>query len=305
MGVQGVGRHAVVSRIKDWNRWLESFIESGVGERYWGPGTESAWSFPADREKQVFPLPLHLPTPARLLIGVASRIRDFMRAAIMSFSRIIRKECKSTGILLLSSEKCPIAVDPSPEASPEAAEKPAILAERKRGLQALLAGLSSCSGSATTTTPTTATTTAPTTTPTTDSQRSRKRKKRGSPTVIDIGSGSESSSTLSSNPSTVSSSVFLASGPRHPPRDLVFETTVTGSSEIRLIYCASTHPLAGLVGEVRRKCALRSVQEVKGIRVKTGEKVFSVDMQETRDWRYILGVVAENGGRAEMFVSVL
>lgn len=32
-----------------WDDWLDSFIDGGVGVRFWGPGTRRKWSFPENR----------------------------------------------------------------------------------------------------------------------------------------------------------------------------------------------------------------------------------------------------------------
>lgn len=140
-----------------------------------------------------------------------------------------------------------------------------------------------------------------------DDSRSPKRKKHGSPVVIDVSSENEfSETTVSSNPLAPPSilraeSILVL---KQNQLDLVLETTVTGSSEIRLIYCANTYPLSCFMSEVRRKHRLGRENRIMGIKVKTEDKVFDVDLKESRDWGYILGVITKNGGRGEMTVSI-
>lgn len=148
----------------------------------------------------------------------------------------------------------------------------------------------------------------PTTVLVDDDSGKPKRRKYGSPTVIDISSESELNgiavSSDSSTPFSRALGTEYVSGLKQNPLDLVLETTVTGSSEIRLIYCTNTYPQSCFVRELRRKHGLGREHEILGIRVKTGDKVFNVDLKEPRDWGYISGVIAKNGGRAEMTVSI-
>lgn len=151
----------------------------------------------------------------------------------------------------------------------------------------------------------------PTTVLVDDDSRKPKRRKYGSPTVIDISSESELNIiTVSSDPPTPFNRALetemteSVSSLKQNRLDLVLETTITGSSEIRLIYCANTYPQSCFMGEVRRKHGLGHEHEILGIRVKTGDKVFNVDLEESRDWGYILGVITKNRGRAEMTVSI-
>lgn len=138
-----------------------------------------------------------------------------------------------------------------------------------------------------------------------DNSQYRKRRKLGVPIVIDIDSGSESSTdseTLIPSDLSNRSRAFFEAGGDQP--DLVLETTVAGSGEIRLVYCPNNNLLSYFITEVRRKYRLRQEQEIVGIKVKTGDKMFNVDLDECRDWRYISGVIRKNGGRAEMVVSI-
>lgn len=140
-----------------------------------------------------------------------------------------------------------------------------------------------------------------------DDSRSPKRKKHGSPVVIDVSSENEFSEiTVPSNPLIPASVLRTESVSvlKQNRLDLVLETTVTGSSEIRLIYCANTYPLSCFMSEVCRKHGLGRENQIMDIKVNTGDKVFSVDLKESRDWGYILGVVTKNGGRAEMAVLI-
>lgn len=148
-----------------------------------------------------------------------------------------------------------------------------------------------------------------------DVPQRQKRKKFSNPTVIDIDSDSESPATrgvtLSSDPSPTPKSMFVEGFSRRPllshgqdQHDFVLETTVAGSSEIRLIHCSKNHPLAWFVRGVHMKYGLRPDQEIVGIKVKTGHKIFNVDLGESRDWMYVSTVIMKNGARAEMVISI-
>lgn len=97
--------------------------------------------------------------------------------------------------------------------------------------------------------------------------------------------------------------------PRDPPQerglDFVLETSIEGPGEIKLIYGVDVPSLAQLVEMIRRKHHLKPEQDIRAMKVRIGGKIFSVDLDEQRDWKYISGVVVEYGGRAEMVVSIV
>lgn len=51
VGLRGI-EDSWLKRHEDWVNWLDSFIDNGVGESYWGQGTAKLWCFPTDRAKQ-------------------------------------------------------------------------------------------------------------------------------------------------------------------------------------------------------------------------------------------------------------
>lgn len=269
--------------------WLDSFIDSGVGESYWGQGTAKLWCFPTDRAKQASRLSPHSelgPTTNH----IDHRIRDFVETAVILISKIVRID--ATLPPLEGDTVYVAAVKPSVEgASTIKVNSPTL--QRKRSLQKHtpvklnhtetdIVILSE------------------------DNSQCRKRKKLGVPIIIDIDSDSESSTDsetpIPSNLSNLRSRAFFEVDGDQP--DLVLETTVAGSGEIRLVYCPNNNLLSYFITEVRRKYRLRQDQEIVGIKVKTGDKMYNVDLDECRDWRYILGVIRKNGGKAEMVVSI-
>lgn len=86
------------------------------------------------------------------------------------------------------------------------------------------------------------------------------------------------------------------------PLDFILETRLGLLSEIRLIYGTDFTSLSHLVDRIREKHRLKPEQEIVGIKVTIQGKVFDVDLQEPRDWRYVSGVIFENGSRAEVLV---
>lgn len=55
IGLQGPGFWPLErqQRRKAWENWLDSFIDGGVGEKFWGSGTQGGYSWPADRSSWV------------------------------------------------------------------------------------------------------------------------------------------------------------------------------------------------------------------------------------------------------------
>lgn len=84
--------------------------------------------------------------------------------------------------------------------------------------------------------------------------------------------------------------------------DFILETRLSISNEIKLIYGADFASLSQLVDRIRERHRLESEQQILGIKVTIRDKTFDVDLEEPRDWRYISGVIFENGSRAEVLV---
>lgn len=84
--------------------------------------------------------------------------------------------------------------------------------------------------------------------------------------------------------------------------DFILETRLSISNEIKLIYGADFASLSQLVDRIRERHRLKSEQQILGIKVTIRDKTFDVDLEEPRDWRYISGVIFENGSRAEVLV---
>lgn len=47
----GIGGGANSTRRLALEDWLDSFIDSGVGNEFWGPGSEEKWSYPTERAR--------------------------------------------------------------------------------------------------------------------------------------------------------------------------------------------------------------------------------------------------------------
>lgn len=235
----------------------------------------------------------------------------------MLVSRAIRNENKVINTSLLPSNNN----SPTPVSSLEGALTVGdVPKQRKRNLQECVSGppnLSSRLGS--TETPNHSPMLGSVETTTTfileDGPQRQKRGKFRNTTVIDIDSDSEtptaSGATVSSNPSPTPRSKFIEKVVHHPlsdhnedQSDFVLETTIAGSSEIRLIHCSKNHPLDLFVRGVRTKYGLRPDQEIVGIRVKSGQKTFKLDLGEARDWMYVSTVIMKNGAKGEMVISI-
>lgn len=229
----------------------------------------------------------------------------------MLVSRVIRNENKVFNASLLPSNNN----SPTPVNSLEGALTVGdVSKQRKRNLQECVLGLPNLPpmlGSAQTTTAFILE----------DGPQRQKRGKFRNRTVIDIDSDSEppttSGATVSSNPSPTPTptptprSKFIEKVVHHPlsghnedQSDFVLETTLAGSSEIRLIHCSKNHPLDLFVRAVRTKYGLRPDQEIVGIRVKSGQKTFKLDLGESRDWVYVSTVIMKNGAKGEMVISI-
>lgn len=84
-----------------------------------------------------------------------------------------------------------------------------------------------------------------------------------------------------------------------PQRKLVLETNQIGSNDIILIHGADAPTLAHLVEKICSKHGLEEHQILR-IKVKIGDKLFNVGLDDGRDWAHILGVIARNGSGAEL-----
>lgn len=85
--------------------------------------------------------------------------------------------------------------------------------------------------------------------------------------------------------------------------EFALETRIEGDSKIKLLCSAKFPFLANLIEKIRMKHHLSPEKEIRGIDVKIGSKVISADLNEL-ELKYISGVVAENGGQAEIVVSI-
>lgn len=47
----GLGGTTHATRQEDWDTWFDLFINDGIIDQYWGPGTDRMWSFPAYSDK--------------------------------------------------------------------------------------------------------------------------------------------------------------------------------------------------------------------------------------------------------------
>lgn len=52
----GINHLANSQHRKAWECWLDLFIDGGIGDRYWGPGTYRKWTFATDIVEYVKPL---------------------------------------------------------------------------------------------------------------------------------------------------------------------------------------------------------------------------------------------------------
>lgn len=50
-GLRSVGQTVSAELRRDWDIWLDSFIDDDIGKHYWGQGTARIWCYPADRSK--------------------------------------------------------------------------------------------------------------------------------------------------------------------------------------------------------------------------------------------------------------
>lgn len=55
--------------------------------------------------------------------------------------------------------------------------------------------------------------------------------------------------------------------------------------------------------KIRAKHRLDLEQDIITISMRLGNRVYNVDLDKRRDWRYISGVIKRGGVRAEMIVS--
>lgn len=86
--------------------------------------------------------------------------------------------------------------------------------------------------------------------------------------------------------------------------DFILEISLSGSNEFKLIYGNDVPTLEHLVESIGKRHGLNQMQEIVGVKVKIGERVCHVNLDEPRDWRYISGLVIGSGGRAQVVVEV-
>lgn len=88
-----------------------------------------------------------------------------------------------------------------------------------------------------------------------------------------------------------------------PQRDFVLESTLAGSTgSIRLIYSTDAPTLAHLVEQVQKKHGLGPRRKVLKICAKIKDRCLNVDLEERRDWVYIMRVIADSGATPELIV---
>lgn len=91
----------------------------------------------------------------------------------------------------------------------------------------------------------------------------------------------------------------------HEYPDLVLETRLSGQGEIKLIHGTDFTSLPHLVDRIREKHQLKFDQEILGMKVTVQSKIFDVDLEELKDWKYIAQIIVQNGARAEVLVLVV
>lgn len=86
--------------------------------------------------------------------------------------------------------------------------------------------------------------------------------------------------------------------------DFVLLASLIGTNRYKIIYGTNVPTLAHLVESISKVYGLGQDQEIVSISVRIGTRVCNVDLEESRDWRYISRLVVENGRRAEMIIGV-
>jgi hypothetical protein len=88
------------------------------------------------------------------------------------------------------------------------------------------------------------------------------------------------------------------------PDDFVLETSLSGSSDFKLIHGSDVPTLEHLVELISRRHELNQNQGIVRVKVKIGQRICHINLDEPRDWKYISGLVVENGKRAELVFEV-
>lgn len=118
-------------------------------------------------------------------------------------------------------------------------------------------------------------------------------KPRGAPIILDTDSEDESSaSTTEPPPESREPHVFGS-------RNFILETNQFGSSKIIPIYGVDVPTLAHLIEKICMEHGLEEHQILR-IKVKMGDRLFNLGLDDRRDWKHISGIITRNGSRAEL-----
>lgn len=86
--------------------------------------------------------------------------------------------------------------------------------------------------------------------------------------------------------------------------DFVLGTSISGSSEVKLIYGVDVPSLYHLIEGVHKRHGMGPDQEVVEITMTVGGRTFNVDLEECRDWKHIVRRIIEGGSRAQVVVKI-
>lgn len=115
---------------------------------------------------------------------------------------------------------------------------------------------------------------------------------RGAPIILDIDSEDEFSVGTMEPPE---SREPLAVG----QQNFILETNKFGSTEVIPIYGADVPTLAHLIEKICMEHGLEEYQ-ILVIKVKMGDRLFNLGLDDRRDWEHISRIIARNGSRAEL-----
>lgn len=109
---------------------------------------------------------------------------------------------------------------------------------------------------------------------------------------------------VGAKPQTAPTILDISSPEPQKSDDFVLETSFFGSNSFMLIHGSDVPSLEHLVEKIGERHNLNRDQEIEEIKVKIGQRICNVNLDEPRDWRYISGLVVGNGGRAEVVFGV-
>lgn len=84
--------------------------------------------------------------------------------------------------------------------------------------------------------------------------------------------------------------------------DFVLETSLSGLNEIEIIHGANAPTLSHLMEKLCKKYMFEP-HDIMGVKVKIGDRIIKIDLDDSRDWEYISRITMESGSRAGMVVS--